>query len=206
MPTNSSTTRSTRSSSSRSKKPAAVSKENISYTPGIAATPGIAQQQKAIVDPALFYEREDNADDTFEFRLAATFPGKFLFIRCRRLQLGDVILEGNFPADFTAKVMAGLQDITENAEVFEALQNAENQADLIMAIGKLPALRPLMDAALVTSAIEPRVYLDKDEARANGGIWVESIRMMDKAAFIGLLNEEDAPVAEAFRDADPPQA
>jgi len=204
MPTPRSAT-STSARSSKSKK-AAISQENISYTPGIAATPGIAQQQKAIVDPRLFYEREDSADDTFEFRLAATFPDSFLFIRCRRLQLGDVILEGNFPADFTAQVMAGLSDIVQNAEVFTALQNTQNQADLVIALGKLPSLRPLMDAALVTAAIEPRVYLDKQEARDNGGIWVESIRMMDKAAFVGLLNGEDADVADAFRDADTPEA
>jgi len=174
------------------KRAAAVKQTDITYA-------------KKLVDPSLFFQ--ESMDTEFYFRLAATFPSKEVYVKAQRVTLGDEMLDGRFPADFTEDLLKGLQFVSDESHgaFFEQMKNANDLQALAMA-ARTPEIKPLLDAAIVMGFLEPKAYLKEDDAKANGGIPVEKIRFADKLRFVAELQKEDAAADALFPPAPRPEA
>lgn len=156
------------------------------------------------LDPSRFWEQGEDGE-TFQHRLAVTFPNEEVYVTCRTVEVMDVVLEGNFPYGFTSQMIDGLQAFAGDENALDVFKNAgDSMVDVVKAMSAAPELKPFVDALFVSAVIDPPCYLDKEEARAAGGLWVGHVRLMDKLSLMATLQQEDDGLAATFRPAAEP--
>lgn len=141
-----------------------------------------------IIAPRETWNRDRDAPR--HLRLAATFPDEEIYVEYRGLDWETVLTASDLRGDVVAALAQGLSFAAENPDSLQHLGDGDGTVGGALeklASPEFKQLLSLIDAAFCAAVVDPPAFLDKEEARAAGGLWVGHIKLADRCALVNEL-------------------